>query len=641
MRGRRLRLEGLEDRVMLTGTPSIYVVNSSGNGNSGTGNTGTLPYVVGQANSDPNTAGSEIQFDPTVFDAGSLNTIALAATLDLNETAGPEVIDGPGPGVVAVSGGGNVEVFNVGSNVTASLIGLTITGGSASSGGGVANHGNLTIVDSILMNNTAGAGGAVFNLGTLTVISSTLEANRASQGFGGAIANAGTLSILDSTLTDNSASEGGGAISSASSATLTSVTIAANSTSSDGGGIYEAAGTLETVNATIANNSAGPLGSGGGIELGGGTAALYNTIVAKNQRGPTGSIVASDIASGSLGTVSGSFNLIGTGGSGGIMGGVDGNQVGEANPRLGPLASNGGPTATMALLTGSPAIDKASDSINGVVIPTLDQRGAERGPRAVNAGSLPDVGAYEASSSYLVTSTDDSFDLGTLRTGVGWANVSTNANPQEVASPLPNTLFFDGAGVFATSQTITLSPQLGTLNLSNSVIPIEIFAEPSLRAELSISGGNQTEVFNVSAGVTATFANFTITDGFVRGLIVKRGSVSDLDQRGGGAISNAGKLTLGNIVLENNSAGSGGAIFNSGGSLSLIDCSIENNQAVAGGGIFVASGVVTLGGTTLLYNAASVRGGAIQNDGTLSLLDDKFDGNSASDFGGQSAMAAS
>ncbi len=238
---------------MLTGTPSIYVVNSSGSGSTGTGNTGTLPYVVGQANSDPNTAGSQIEFDTTVFGPGSLHTIALAATLELSETAGPEVIDGPGSQFVAVSGGrssiGDFRRTMI-LNVTASLSGLTITKGSASTGGGVANHGSLTIDDSILMNNIARAGGAVFNLGTLTVINSTLEANSASQGFGGAITNDGTLSVLDSTLTDNSASEGGGAISSASSAMLTSVTIASNSTSSDGGGIYQAGGTLQAVQAS-------------------------------------------------------------------------------------------------------------------------------------------------------------------------------------------------------------------------------------------------------------------------------------------------------------------------------------------------------------------------------------------------------
>ena len=87
-------LEALEDRLLLSGSPTIYTVNSTGNGTTGTGDSGTLPYVIGQANANTNKAGSEIQFDPTVFKTAQ--TITLASTLVLSETAGPEVIDGPG-----------------------------------------------------------------------------------------------------------------------------------------------------------------------------------------------------------------------------------------------------------------------------------------------------------------------------------------------------------------------------------------------------------------------------------------------------------------------------------------------------------------------------------------------------------------
>ena len=135
MRGaaRRWVLEALEDRLLLSGNPTIYTVNSTGNGTTGTGKSGTLPYVIGQANANTNTAGSEIEFDPTVF--ASPQTITLASTLVLSETAGPEVIDGPGASIVTVSGNNAVEVFSVANGVTASLSGLTISGGLAYSGG--------------------------------------------------------------------------------------------------------------------------------------------------------------------------------------------------------------------------------------------------------------------------------------------------------------------------------------------------------------------------------------------------------------------------------------------------------------------------------------------------------------------------
>ena len=79
--------------------------------------------------------------------------------------------------------------------------------------------------------------------------------------------------------------------------------------------------------------------------------------------------------------------------------GVNGNQVGVANPGLGPLADNGGPTQTIALMTGSPAIDAGSNALavdpsTGQTL-TTDQRGTGFA-RIVN-GTV-DIGAYEVQS---------------------------------------------------------------------------------------------------------------------------------------------------------------------------------------------------------------------------------------------------
>ena len=61
----------------------------------GIGDTGSLPFAIAQANANPNSAGSVIQFDPTIFNSANPRTITLTATLTLSETGGPEVIDGP------------------------------------------------------------------------------------------------------------------------------------------------------------------------------------------------------------------------------------------------------------------------------------------------------------------------------------------------------------------------------------------------------------------------------------------------------------------------------------------------------------------------------------------------------------------
>ncbi len=67
----------------------------TGSGSSGTGTSGTLPYVIGQADLNPNLAGSVIQFAPTVFSASNPQTITLTSTLELGGPSGPMVIDGP------------------------------------------------------------------------------------------------------------------------------------------------------------------------------------------------------------------------------------------------------------------------------------------------------------------------------------------------------------------------------------------------------------------------------------------------------------------------------------------------------------------------------------------------------------------
>jgi len=125
----------LEDRVLLSG-PTAYTVNLTTDSGTGSGNTGDLRYVINQANVDPNPSGSVITFSPTVF--ATPQTITLSPTLgalDLSEAAGPEVIQGPGPSLVTISGGQADGLFHVDSaaetatGTTATLSGLTIAAG--------------------------------------------------------------------------------------------------------------------------------------------------------------------------------------------------------------------------------------------------------------------------------------------------------------------------------------------------------------------------------------------------------------------------------------------------------------------------------------------------------------------------------
>ena len=687
-------LEGLEGRVLLSGTPTLYTVNSTGSGSSGTGTSGTLPYVIGLANANTDTAGSLIEFDSTVF--SSAKTITLTSTLDLSEADGPVSILGPGSGYVTVSGNNAFGVVSIASHVTATIDGLTISDGSSSaSGGGIMNSGALTLTGTTISSNSAiDTGGGIFNSGTLTLTNTTISSNSAAE-MGGGIANqgsvtltdsvlstnssvtgggienesgslsisggfllqnsatnngggieddggtttlsysaieedsasigagidisAGTMTIIGSTLAYNNASDEGGGIANSATLSIRNSTFAQNGATTGGGGI-ENAGTLSSVNVTIAGNDVGSSGTGGGLDVTGGTATLDNTIVATNTAGTGNSAPASDIAlAAGVVSLTSAYNLIGTGGSGGLTAGTNGNHVDVANPGLGALGDNGGPTLTIALLQGSPAIDEGSSNISSVTVPTTDQRGALRGTLGVNAGSTVDIGAYEASSSFLVTSIADSLDAGTLPTAIEWADLSTNANPGNLSNAAPNTVVFDTSGLFSSAQTITLSNVIGTLPMTNTSTP-EAIDGPGSNL-LTISGGGAVQVVSVAPDVTVALSGLTIAGG----------SASS-----GGGITNAGNLTVTDLVITNNVAsGSGGGVDNSG-TIILNDTTVTRNQALggSGGGIDNTSSITIIGSTIsdnlVLYDNPSIQGngGGIENGGTISITDSTISGNS-------------
>ncbi|KAB2930331.1 MAG: hypothetical protein F9K25_09365, partial [Candidatus Contendobacter sp.] len=372
-------------------------------------------------------------------------TITLA-TIEL--TIGKTLtIDGAGYGVT-VSGQNAVRVFSVSPGVTVVLSGLTIANGRAGDGGGIHNSGTLTVTGSTLSGNSvsdtpwARGGGIYNNGGSVTVTHSTLAGNSANgqhptgQGGGGGLySNGGTVTVTNSALSGNSANcsngssgggFGGGLFNANGTMTVTASTLSGNSVhgcfrsdswGGGGGGIYNA-GTLGVTNSTLSDNATSCEGTaGGGAGAGGAGAGIFNTdtltvtnsTVSGNSAscgmgGTSGggiavggisavrlqnSLVANNAAnngpdiSGSV--TSAGHNLIESTAGATIGGDVTGNITGS-DPVLGPLADNGGPTQTMALLAGSPAID-AGECTGG---PLTDQRGFAR-PQDGDC----DIGAYE------------------------------------------------------------------------------------------------------------------------------------------------------------------------------------------------------------------------------------------------------
>lgn len=231
--------------------------------------------------------------------------------------------------------------------------------------------------------------GATLTLNDLTIANGLAQA-------GGGILNYGTLRMNRCTLRDNVSTLDGGAISSYDGSsggrevTLSNCTVVNNRARTYGGGIYQHlqdSAILTLTNVTVSGNSADAAYGTGGIDIEGNGTAI-NTIVAGNTKGGNPSDVGSGLNSSSH------HNLIGTGGSGGLVNGVNGNIVGVADAKLASLAANGGPTQTEALLPGSPAIN-AGVALSGV---TGDQRGLAR-PQ----GAAPDIGALEVIAPPVVT----------------------------------------------------------------------------------------------------------------------------------------------------------------------------------------------------------------------------------------------
>jgi len=117
-------------------------------------------------------------------------------------------------------------------------------------------------------------------------------------------------------------------------------------------------------------------------------------------------------------------------GSTGIVNGVNGNILGgNGNPvinaLLGPLQNNGGPTQTMALLAGSPAIGTADNSM----APLTDQRGVTR---LDTTGETTDIGAFELIGTGSASAT--TFSLAPLGTAPG-AGISVATAPAPEVTP--------------------------------------------------------------------------------------------------------------------------------------------------------------------------------------------------------------
>ncbi len=304
---------------------------------------GSLREAINQANANPGG-------DSILFNVGRSATITLSSKL-------PKITDGSGLAIdggnasITISSDRKARVFEVDTTGKLALNKLTVDRGRSveSSGGAIRNEGTLEIDNSTISNSVntvrnpleGTCGGGLFNArsGTAKVSNSTFSGNVdvSRYGTGGGICNDGDLTVTSSTISDNSS-----------------------------GGLHARSGHVTKLKNTIlANNPSG--GRAVGREV--------NCFLPPDQR-----------------LIDGGYN-IDSGDKCNFS--TANNSLSKTDPKLGPLADNGGLTKTHALLPGTPALDAGNNDFavntKGFRLP-YDQRGP--GFRRI-VGETVDIGSFE------------------------------------------------------------------------------------------------------------------------------------------------------------------------------------------------------------------------------------------------------
>jgi hypothetical protein len=338
--------------------------------------------------------GGTLTLNNVIVSGNSGGGIYNGGTLTLNNAT---VSGNPGDGIKD-SGSGTITLNN-----------STVSDNSIYGAGILIEYGGVTTI--LTLNNSTVSGNFSVGIGTFSDSSFrdriTLNSSRVSGNSGGGITNfGGTLTLNNSTVSDNSST----GIGNYGTATLNNSTVSGNGGPNvhAGGGIINyggpLGGTLTLNNCTVSGNSVGPdidLGGHGGGIWNDATLTLTNCTVSGNSIPDDGYSDGGGIYS--YGGFYARNTIIAGNTDDPVTGYIDGNyNLWGGNPLLGPLQDNGGPTKTMALLAGSPALNAGDSAQLGVA----DQRGV------VRSGGV-NIGAYQASASAFVVTAPATATAGT------------------------------------------------------------------------------------------------------------------------------------------------------------------------------------------------------------------------------------
>jgi len=478
-------------------------------------------------------------------------------------------------------------------------------------------------------------GGIALNTGAVHITSSTISDNQANGGTqgevflaegglaaGGGIANLnGTLHVENSTIASNTAFGGGQGF------------VGSEGLGGDaqGGGIYSRA-TTSVASSTIAFNTAqagdgthldsfsdGDSRGGGFYDNAGSSnhPQISNTIIAKNtvQSDKVENAMDPDVSSTSSFT-SLDFNLIGNVGNASGFSGANDIVGGGSNPVIDPLfvttivANNGGPTKTLALAIGSPAINAG----NPLLTLTADQRGVTR-------DASPDTGAFEfiiPTFDLVVTTLDDELD-------------NDLSNPADLS--LREAIHI-AENLRAGADTITFAPSL--FISGPQIIELEIIGDDD-------PGRNGDSAFKITTDVTIvgpTGPNGLTLEG--------PGDTGDVDTTMRHfVVERPGALTLQHLTLTGGRADNtivggvgdgGGAIYTHGANLNLFHVTIDGNFATRSGGGIRGEGhddaetgeiiTITITSSSISNNTALTTGGGVSTSIIdLKIIDSSVSGN--------------
>ena len=514
------------------------------------------------------------------------------------------------------------------------IVNCIFTNNAGHEGGAIYNRfSDFRLINSTFVNNSATRGGGIYNNRGYLVINSSRFISNSATHLGGGVKSWGVCEIYDSVLKNNEGETGGGAYISEYLMTVRNCTFENNVAVEGGGVAADSDGHLDIRNCTLNNNSAE---NGGGVDCTWGYLNLDNCILNNNFATDKGGGIAcilfeSNVTNAILnnnnapyggglyiGKITVNFsNLTLNNNSSSYGGGVynEGNSILNNFKIMNNYAPNGGgiynAKGDLTFINSEVISNKA---VNGAGI--YNNAKVKFYNLNANSNAASSYGGFAYNSGIIVL------------------------NSSELTSNAANF-----AGVVYNKMSISIVDSSFSHNKANRGAVIVNYAD----LIMDNSNVSNNEVLHTEGVINIIAGNVNITDCIFKsnkgsdegGVIFNsnatvfiKGSqfISNSAISYGGAIDNAGEITIADSLFDKNKAYGAGAIDN-GGNLELINCKFTNNMATKNGGAIDNNNVLNVVGSVFENNVAGAQGGAIIARKDINLTHCSLSNNQASQGG--------